>query len=75
MGLQLHRSPIAHIRFEGQSVDLPLVELGVGETASNDDIKQAAARYLKVHAARLRDYAVDRHESGNVTVRPQAVFG
>jgi hypothetical protein len=75
MGLQLYRSPIAHIRFEGQSVDLPLVELGVGETASNDDIKQAAARYLKVHAARLRDYAVDRHESGNVTVRPQAVFG
>ena len=75
MGLQLHRSPIAHIRFEGQSVDLPLVELGVGETANNDDIKQAAARYLKVHAARLRDYVVDRHESGNVTVRPQAVFG
>lgn len=75
MTVQLNRSPIAHIRFEGQSADLPLVELGVGETASNDDIKQAAARYLKVHAARLRDYVVDRHESGNVTVRPQAVFG
>lgn len=75
MGLQLNRSPIAHIRFEGQSIDLPISELSVGLAASNDDIKQAAASYLKVHPARLRDYVVDRHESGNVTVRPQAVFG
>ena len=75
MGLQLNCSPIAHIRFEGQSLDLPISELSVGLTASNDDIKKAAASYLKVHPDRLRDYAVDRHESGNVTVRPQAVFG
>lgn len=75
MGLQLKRSPVAHIRFEGRSLDLSLAELGVGEAASNDDVKQAAASYLKVSAARLRDYVVDRHDSGNVTVRPQAVFG
>jgi hypothetical protein len=29
MGLQLNRSPIVHIRFEGRSLDLPLAELGV----------------------------------------------
>jgi hypothetical protein len=56
MGLQLNRSPIAHIRFEGQSIDLPFAELSVGLAATSEDLKQAAARYLKVHAARLRDY-------------------
>lgn len=75
MGLQLNRSPIVHIRFEGRSLDLPLTELGASDTAGNDDLKQAAARYLEVSAKRLRDYVVDRHESGNLTIRPQAVFG
>jgi len=75
MGLQLNHLPIAHIRFEGQSFDLPFAELSVGLAATNEDIKQAAATYLKVHSSRLRDYVVDRHESGNVTIRPQAVFG
>jgi hypothetical protein len=75
MGLHLNGSPIAHIRFEGRSFDLPLTELGLSEMAGNDDLKLAAARYLQVSAKRLRDYVVDRHESGNVTIRPQAVFG
>ena len=75
MALQLNHSPIAHIRFEGKSLDLPLTEFGVGELSSDDDLKQAAARYLEVSAKRFRDYVVDRHESGNVTIRPQAVFG
>ena len=30
---------------------------------------------LKVPVGRLRDYVVDRHETGNLTVRPEAVFG
>jgi hypothetical protein len=75
MTMQLNHSPIAHIRFEGQSLDLPFVELNLGLAASNDDIKQTAATHLRVNPARLREYVVDRHESGNVTVRPQAVFG
>ena len=75
MTMQLNGSPIAHIRFEGQSIDLPFAELSVGLAATNEDIKQAAATYLQVHLSRLRDYVVDRHESGNLTVRPQAVFG
>ena len=75
MILQLNRSPIVHIRFDGRSLDLPLAELGVGETAGNDELKQAAARYLEVSPVLLGDYVIDRHESGNVTIRPQAVFG
>lgn len=75
MGLQLTQTPIAHIRFEGQSFDLSISELSVDLATSNDDIKKAAATYLKVQPSRLRDYVVDRHDNGNVTVRPQAVFG
>jgi len=31
--------------------------------------------YLDVPEAKFRDYVVDRHETGNLTVRPEAVFG
>jgi len=75
MRIQVNRAPVVHIRFEGKSLDLPLAELRVSEAAGDEDIKQAAARYLEVPAARLQDYVIDRHESGNVTIRPQAVFG
>jgi hypothetical protein len=66
---------VLHIRFEGTSRDIPLSELDVGPFASNEVIKQAVARFLEVPEARLRDYTVDRHETGNLTVRPEAVFG
>ncbi len=69
------RAPIAHIRFEGRSLDVPLAELGVADGASDRDIKRAVARHLDVAEDRLRDYVLDRHETGNVTVRPEAVFG
>lgn len=67
--------PVLHVRFEGRSRDIPLAELDVGAFASDDVIKQAVARFLEVAPARLRDYTVDRHETGNLTVRPEAVFG
>ena len=66
---------VLHVRFEGRSRDIPLSELDVGPFASNDVIKQAVARFLEVPVAKLRDYTVDRHETGNLTVRPEAVFG
>ena len=75
MRVLANRAPIIHIRFDGHSVDVPLSALGVSEAAGDENIKQAAARYLEVPAARLQDYVIDRHESGNVTIRPQAVFG
>jgi hypothetical protein len=30
---------------------------------------------LEVPQAKLRGYVIDRHETGNMTVRPEAVFG
>jgi hypothetical protein len=66
---------VVHIRFEGRSLDVPQGDLDVGLASSDNDIKRALARHLEVPEARLRDYVIDRHETGNLTVRPEAVFG
>jgi hypothetical protein len=64
-----------HIRFEGRSFDVPLADLDVGVASNDGDVKRALAGYLNVPEAKFRDYVVDRHETGNLTVRPEAVFG
>jgi hypothetical protein len=66
---------VVHIRFEGRSIDVPQSELDVGAASSDNDIKRALARYLETPEAKLRDYVIDRHDTGNMTVRPEAVFG
>ena len=66
---------VVHIRFEGRSLDIPQGELYVGAASSDNEIKRALARHLEVPEAKLRDYVIDRHDTGNMTVRPEAVFG
>ncbi len=67
--------PVVHIRFEGRSLDIPQGDLDVGMASSDNEIKRALAQHLEVPESRLRDYVIDRHETGNLTVRPEAVFG
>jgi hypothetical protein len=66
---------VVHVRFEGRSLDIPQGDLDVSAASSDAEVKRALARYLETPEARLRDYVVDRHETGNLTVRPEAVFG
>ncbi len=66
---------VLHARFDGRSLDVPLGVLEVGTASDDREIKKALARHLEVSEARLGDYTVDRHETGNLTVRPEAVFG
>ena len=42
---------------------------------ADQDIKRAVARSLETSEVRLHHYVIDRHETGNLTVRPEAVFG
>jgi len=67
--------PVVHIRFDGRSFDIPLTDLDVGALSSDSEIKRSLAAYLNIPVGKLRDYTVDRHETGNFTVRPEAVFG
>ncbi len=70
-----HNGAVLHVRFEGRSRDIPLAELDLGPQSSDTAVKQALARHLGVADDALRDYVVDRHPTGNLTVRPEAVFG
>lgn len=67
--------PVLHIRFEGRSADILLADLDVGSVSSDAEIKRALAVHLDVPQAKFRNYVVDRHSTGNMTVRPEAVFG
>ena len=71
----LNGGGVVYVRFDGRSQDIPLSDLDVGPLSGNDVIKRALARHLGVHEAKFRDYVIDRHETGNLTVRPEAVFG
>ena len=66
---------VIHVRFDGLSFDVPQGVLDVTRASSDRDVKRALARHLNAPENRLRDYVVDRHETGNMTVRPEAVFG
>ena len=66
---------VVHVRFNGRSFDVPIAQLDLAAGFSDDQIKRTLAQYLEVPPQRLNDYTVDRHANGNLTLRPEAVFG
>lgn len=66
---------MVHVRFEGQSWSLPFTALDIGDLSSDRDVRRALARYFNVSERKFAPYVVDRHANGNITVRPEAVFG
>jgi hypothetical protein len=75
MAEQVTNGTTVHVRFEGRSHDVPLRELDLAPQAGDEALRRALARHLQVPEARLRELVIDRHPSGNLTVRPEAVFG
>ena len=39
------------------------------------DVRQALAQYFDLPVQKFAPYVVERHANGNITVRPEAVFG
>ena len=66
---------VIHVRFNGRSFDVSVDQLDLGTGSSDEQIKRSLAQHLEVSFARLGDYVVDRHANGNLTLRPEAVFG
>ena len=66
---------MVHIRFGGQSMDLSLPSLAQNEGTNDQNIRRALATYLNVSPRKLNPYIIERHANGNMTVRPEAVFG
>jgi predicted KAP-like P-loop ATPase len=66
---------MVHIRFEGRSLDICEQDLKIVAGMSDEQIKARVAERLDVRADRLRGYVVDRVKTGNLIVRPEAVYG
>jgi hypothetical protein len=72
---QIETETLVHVRFDGRSFDVSASQLDLSVGASDREIKQALARRLEVSERELADYTVDRHRNGNLTIRPNAIFG
>jgi hypothetical protein len=66
---------MVHIRFEGRSVDVTETQLGIATGMNDLAVKEHVARHLDVNSDRLSTYIVDRRPSGDLIVRPEAVYG
>lgn len=73
--LHVVTGPIVHIRFRGASRDIEAASVGITATSREPEIRLALARFLEVSEAALTGHVIERHASGNVTLRPEAVFG
>ena len=65
---------VLHIRTKGVSQNIPLSELDCN-LDSDEEIKKAAASFLKLEENALQDHELVRHKNENITIHPQAVFG
>lgn len=66
---------MVHIRFEGRSLDIPETQLGITTVMSDGAVKEQVSRHLDVSTNRLSAYVVDRRPSGDLIIRPEAVYG
>ncbi len=66
---------VLHVRVSGLGFDIPLASLDVSPASSDQQIRNAAADHLGIPVERLGGYLIDRHANGNLTIRPEAVFG
>ena len=66
---------VMHVRFAGEILDLPLDTLDIGPASSDGQIKRAVATGLLIPLERLDNHTIDRHANGNMTIRPEDMFG
>lgn len=67
--------PVLHVRVQGRSRDISLDLLGVNSSSSDEAIRSAVGEFMELPPAQLRNTVIERHENGNLTMRPEAVFG
>ncbi len=66
---------MVHIRFEGRSFDVAESQLVVSTGMNDTAVKERLANHLDVNQNRLEFYVIDRRPSGDLIVRPEAVYG
>ena len=66
---------MVHVRFEGRSYDLKEDRLGIKAGMNEKVIKERLAQHFDVGSDRFYSYVLDRRPSGDLIVRPEAVYG
>ena len=66
---------MVHVRFEGRSYDYADGDLEVTTGMSDSEVKAQLARHFEVASERFAGYVVDRSPTGDLIVRPEAVYG
>ncbi len=68
-------SGLLHLRFQGRSRDIALDTLAINAATPDDEVKMAVAQFLDVALVSFDATVIERHANGNLTLRPEAVFG
>jgi hypothetical protein len=66
---------MVHIRFEGRSLDITETQLGITTGMNDVVVKEQVSRHLDVSTNRLSAHVIDRRPSGDLIIRPEAVYG
>ena len=66
---------MVHVRFEGRSYDLSENQLNIRPNMNDGQIKERLAQHFDVSSDRLGTYVIDRPTSGDLIIRPEAVYG
>jgi hypothetical protein len=64
-----------HVRQDGRSLDLQATHVKITAEMSDEAIRQAVARHVDVALDAFEDLVVDRRPSGDIVLRPEAVYG
>jgi len=75
IAINVNQTPRVHVRFEGHSYDIQAAEFNLSPQSSDAEVRLALAMFFEVPISRLMPYVIERHGNGNLTVRPEAVFG
>lgn len=66
---------MVHVRFEGRSYDLSETQLNIRSNMNDGQIKERLAQHFDVSGDRLTTYVIDRPNTGDLIIRPEAVYG
>ncbi|NJL64876.1 MAG: hypothetical protein HC903_27550 [Methylacidiphilales bacterium] len=66
---------MVHIRFEGRSYDMQEAQVNLNAAMNDSTIKQRLAQHFDVNLNRFETYVIDRRPSGDLIIRPEAVYG
>ncbi len=67
--------PFLHLRYDGQSYDVSLEDLDIGDLSTDEQIKASVAQHMQVPVTKMDNYRVEKADNGDITLYPQAVFG